>query len=296
MDCSGYESEQLHTKVTSLCNRIEQIQCYNAKDRLPGPGRLSPPLPSCLLTACLCDYYSPASPLRLVLTLLFSPDMAKRSQPAAGGYLSLQHASDTTSSDSTLQTLSESLCACWLPRWPAPHARGLRLGGAAQPHTVLPAGTDCREPVSPGPLPTTLTCLFTLTTECSCIELIALFAVFAWLWNLPPFLLPKQQPPVVQGFLNTKRSIRALEPPKRSQVSFYHPQEPFFFFFFSFLEMVNKAPKPWQNSPKNQGMLFLLSHSESCDSQCQPLPCSYSCPFILRLFRRSGAGARQMLT
>ncbi|KAM6157513.1 nuclear pore complex protein Nup98-Nup96 isoform 4-T4 [Rhynchocyon petersi] len=34
VDCSGYELEQLHTKVTSLCSRIEQIQCYNAKDRL----------------------------------------------------------------------------------------------------------------------------------------------------------------------------------------------------------------------------------------------------------------------
>uniref|UniRef100_A0A8C8XM62 Nuclear pore complex protein Nup98-Nup96 n=1 Tax=Panthera leo TaxID=9689 RepID=A0A8C8XM62_PANLE len=34
MDCSVYEMEQLHTKVTSLCNRIQQIQCYNAKDRL----------------------------------------------------------------------------------------------------------------------------------------------------------------------------------------------------------------------------------------------------------------------
>nr|XP_033803270.1 nuclear pore complex protein Nup98-Nup96 isoform X3 [Geotrypetes seraphini] len=33
-DCSGYELERLHTKVTSLCNRIELIQCHNAKDRL----------------------------------------------------------------------------------------------------------------------------------------------------------------------------------------------------------------------------------------------------------------------
>ncbi|XP_062423496.1 nuclear pore complex protein Nup98-Nup96 isoform X5 [Rhea pennata] len=34
LDCSTYELERLHTKVTSLCNRIEQIQCHNAKDRL----------------------------------------------------------------------------------------------------------------------------------------------------------------------------------------------------------------------------------------------------------------------
>ncbi|NWU85362.1 NUP98 protein, partial [Onychorhynchus coronatus] len=34
LDCSTYELERLHTKVTSLCNRIEQLQCHNAKDRL----------------------------------------------------------------------------------------------------------------------------------------------------------------------------------------------------------------------------------------------------------------------
>uniref|UniRef100_A0A8C0AVJ2 Nuclear pore complex protein Nup98-Nup96 n=1 Tax=Buteo japonicus TaxID=224669 RepID=A0A8C0AVJ2_9AVES len=34
LDCSTYELERLHTKVTSLCNRIEQIQCHSAKDRL----------------------------------------------------------------------------------------------------------------------------------------------------------------------------------------------------------------------------------------------------------------------
>lgn len=61
---------------------------------------LSPSLPSCLLTACLCDYYTPASPLHLVLTLLFSPDMAKRVANLLRVVLSLQHASDATS-DST---------------------------------------------------------------------------------------------------------------------------------------------------------------------------------------------------
>ncbi|KAM9388581.1 nuclear pore complex protein Nup98-Nup96 [Phaethornis superciliosus] len=34
LDCSPYELERLHTKVTSLCNRIEQIQCHSARDRL----------------------------------------------------------------------------------------------------------------------------------------------------------------------------------------------------------------------------------------------------------------------
>lgn len=38
LDCSTYELERLHTKVTSLCNRIEQIQCHNAKDRLAQSG------------------------------------------------------------------------------------------------------------------------------------------------------------------------------------------------------------------------------------------------------------------
>ncbi|XP_068276497.1 nuclear pore complex protein Nup98-Nup96 isoform X2 [Nyctibius grandis] len=34
LDCSTYELERLHTKVMSLCSRIEQIQCHSAKDRL----------------------------------------------------------------------------------------------------------------------------------------------------------------------------------------------------------------------------------------------------------------------
>uniref|UniRef100_A0A8C5M6P9 Nuclear pore complex protein Nup98-Nup96 n=1 Tax=Leptobrachium leishanense TaxID=445787 RepID=A0A8C5M6P9_9ANUR len=33
-DHSGCELERLHSKVTSLCNRVEQIQCHNAKDCL----------------------------------------------------------------------------------------------------------------------------------------------------------------------------------------------------------------------------------------------------------------------
>uniref|UniRef100_A0A9L0IPQ7 Nuclear pore complex protein Nup98-Nup96 n=1 Tax=Equus asinus TaxID=9793 RepID=A0A9L0IPQ7_EQUAS len=64
VDCTGYELEQLHSKVTSLCNRIEQIQCYNAKDRLA------------------------------------QSDMAKRVANLLRVVLSLQHAPDTTS-DST---------------------------------------------------------------------------------------------------------------------------------------------------------------------------------------------------
>lgn len=41
LDCSTYELERLHTKVTSLCNRIEQLQCHNAKDRLAQSGMVT---------------------------------------------------------------------------------------------------------------------------------------------------------------------------------------------------------------------------------------------------------------
>nr|XP_020647578.1 nuclear pore complex protein Nup98-Nup96 isoform X6 [Pogona vitticeps] len=34
LDCSGYELEELHTRVISLCNRIELLPCHSAKDRL----------------------------------------------------------------------------------------------------------------------------------------------------------------------------------------------------------------------------------------------------------------------
>uniref|UniRef100_A0A2K6U901 Nuclear pore complex protein Nup98-Nup96 n=1 Tax=Saimiri boliviensis boliviensis TaxID=39432 RepID=A0A2K6U901_SAIBB len=61
VDCSGYDLEQLHIKVTSLCSRIEQIQCYNAKDRLA------------------------------------QSDMAKRVANLLRVVLSLHHAPDTTS-------------------------------------------------------------------------------------------------------------------------------------------------------------------------------------------------------
>ncbi|XP_015686037.1 nuclear pore complex protein Nup98-Nup96-like, partial [Protobothrops mucrosquamatus] len=34
LDCTGYELEELHSKVISLCSRIELVQCHSAKDRL----------------------------------------------------------------------------------------------------------------------------------------------------------------------------------------------------------------------------------------------------------------------
>ncbi|XP_036283835.1 nuclear pore complex protein Nup98-Nup96 isoform X7 [Pipistrellus kuhlii] len=85
VECSGYELEQLQTKVTSLCNRIEQIQCYNAKDRLA------------------------------------QSDMAKRLANLLRVVLSLQHAPDATS-DSTpdLQRVPLRLLAPHIGRLPMP--------------------------------------------------------------------------------------------------------------------------------------------------------------------------------
>ncbi|XP_032076064.1 nuclear pore complex protein Nup98-Nup96 isoform X2 [Thamnophis elegans] len=34
LDCTGYELEEIHSKVISLCGRIELVQCHSAKDRL----------------------------------------------------------------------------------------------------------------------------------------------------------------------------------------------------------------------------------------------------------------------
>ncbi|XP_047609953.1 nuclear pore complex protein Nup98-Nup96 isoform X5 [Phacochoerus africanus] len=65
VDCSGYELEQLHTKVTSLCTRIEQIQCHNAKDRLAQSDMAK----------------RVANLLRVVLSLQHTPDAASESTP-----------------------------------------------------------------------------------------------------------------------------------------------------------------------------------------------------------------------
>lgn len=39
LDCTGYELEELHSKVISLCSRIELVQCHSAKDRLAQSGK-----------------------------------------------------------------------------------------------------------------------------------------------------------------------------------------------------------------------------------------------------------------
>nr|XP_045000918.1 nuclear pore complex protein Nup98-Nup96 isoform X2 [Jaculus jaculus] len=98
VDCSGYELEQLHTKVTSLCNRIEQIQCHNAKDRLA------------------------------------QSDMAKRVANLLRVVLSLQHAPDATS-DSTPdpQRIPLRLLAPHIGRLPMPEDYALEeLRGLTQ--------------------------------------------------------------------------------------------------------------------------------------------------------------------
>ncbi|XP_015283799.1 PREDICTED: nuclear pore complex protein Nup98-Nup96 isoform X2 [Gekko japonicus] len=65
LDCSGYELEDLHTRVTSLCNRIEQVPCHSAKDRLAQSEMAK----------------SIANILRVVLSLQHPPDSASDSTP-----------------------------------------------------------------------------------------------------------------------------------------------------------------------------------------------------------------------
>ncbi|XP_027629788.1 nuclear pore complex protein Nup98-Nup96 isoform X7 [Tupaia chinensis] len=65
VDFSGYDLEQLHAKVTSLCHRIEQIQCYNAKDRLAQSDMAK----------------RVANLLRVVLSLQHTPDATSDSAP-----------------------------------------------------------------------------------------------------------------------------------------------------------------------------------------------------------------------
>lgn len=131
MDCSGYELEHLHTKVTSLCNRIEQIPCYNAKDRLAQSGkhRGSPCLwlTSCLMTPHISAVWS-------ALTVVFSLDMAKRVANLLRVVLSLQHAPDATSNSTPdPQRVPLRLLAPHIGRLPMPEDYALEeLRGLTQ--------------------------------------------------------------------------------------------------------------------------------------------------------------------
>ncbi|XP_004391777.1 PREDICTED: nuclear pore complex protein Nup98-Nup96 isoform X3 [Odobenus rosmarus divergens] len=98
VDCSVYELEQLHTKVISLCSRIQQMQCYNAKD------------------------------------LLAQSDMAKRAANLLRVVWSLQRAPETTS-DSTpdLQRVPLGLLAPHVGQLPMPEDYALEeLRGLTQ--------------------------------------------------------------------------------------------------------------------------------------------------------------------
>ncbi|XP_077197228.1 nuclear pore complex protein Nup98-Nup96 isoform X2 [Paroedura picta] len=66
LDCSGYELEDLHTRVTSLCTRIEQVPCHSAKDRLAQSEMAK----------------SIANILRVVLSLQHPPDSGADPTPA----------------------------------------------------------------------------------------------------------------------------------------------------------------------------------------------------------------------
>ncbi|XP_044274493.1 nuclear pore complex protein Nup98-Nup96 isoform X2 [Varanus komodoensis] len=68
LDCSGYELEELHAKVISLCSRIELVQCHSAKDRLAQSEMAK----------------RNADILRAVLRLQHPPE------PAPGGFLDTQ--------------------------------------------------------------------------------------------------------------------------------------------------------------------------------------------------------------
>ncbi|KAJ7320252.1 hypothetical protein JRQ81_019763 [Phrynocephalus forsythii] len=85
LDCSGYELEELHTKVVSLCNRIELLPCHSAKDRLA------------------------------------QSEMAKRSADILRAVLSLQHPSDSASGPTPdVQKLPLRLLAPHIGRLPMP--------------------------------------------------------------------------------------------------------------------------------------------------------------------------------
>lgn len=242
MDCSGYELERLHTKVTSLCNRIEQIQCYNAKDRLAQSGK---PLASphfCLLASCLNDYYThtPAHPSAHV-----SPPSIRGSHSVF-----LCRHGQTCSQPAACGTEPSACpwCNLWLnarpsaspsapagsPHWPAPHAWGLCLGRTAQPHTVLPSRTDCWEPVSPRLIPSHSHVHSHSPHKGPLHWVDPVCHSLGCLWNTSSFpAAPSNILQLFRAFLNTEQSIRAFGTPKRSQASFYHPQDILFFFFFS---------------------------------------------------------------
>lgn len=60
MEGPGYQLERLYTEVTSLCSRIELLQCASAKDRLAqsGEGNLTFYLPDFICLFCFVVSYT----------------------------------------------------------------------------------------------------------------------------------------------------------------------------------------------------------------------------------------------
>ena len=127
MDCSGYELEHLHTKVTSLCNRIEQIPCYNAKDRLAQSGKHVGFIHSWL-------FHPTPVPRSQHSLWFFCLDMAKRVANLLRVVLSLQHAPDATSNSTPdPQRVPLRLLAPHIGRLPMPEDYALEeLRGLTQ--------------------------------------------------------------------------------------------------------------------------------------------------------------------
>lgn len=125
MDCSGYELEHLHTKVTSLCNRIEQIPCYNAKDRLAQSGKH---------VGFTRSWLFHHTPVPCPHSVFFSLDMAKRVANLLRVVLSLQHAPDATSNSTPdPQRVPLRLLAPHIGRLPMPEDYALEeLRGLTQ--------------------------------------------------------------------------------------------------------------------------------------------------------------------
>lgn len=121
---AGYELERLHSEVTSLCSRIELLPCSTARDRLAQSGRTECGLWRHLYCSSMPEcagFTEPIPPCRNGQARGEHP--AGSTEPAAEWRGSRQHPPDPAGATH---------------HSPA-HARGLRAGWAARPHTVIPA-------------------------------------------------------------------------------------------------------------------------------------------------------------
>lgn len=126
--------------------------------------------------------------------------------------------------------------------------------------------------------------------EVPCIELIdTVCHSLSWLWN-PSSLLaaPISIFHLFRVFLNIEHNLRAFGNQKRSQISFYHPQDHSFFFFFPFfLKMVNKVPLA-ESHKRTMDSFSTPSYSVSCKPTCQPATLLLPQCFYTRTLKRSG--------